>query len=99
MTYSFTGFGAGWLDIDRDGYWDLFLANGAVTRREGQRPQPFDERNLLLRQSDGRFERVWAPALERLAIHRAAAFGDIDNDGDTDIVINVNNGQARLLKT
>ncbi len=97
LTYSFTGFGAGWLDIDRDGYLDLFLANGAVTRREGQHAQPFDERNLLLRQSNGRFERVLAPALERLAIHRAAAFGDIDNDGDTDIVINVNNGQARLL--
>ena len=98
LTYSFTGFGAGWLDIDRDGYLDLFLANGAVTRREGQQTRPFDERNLLLRQSGGRFESISAPALEKLAIHRAAAFGDIDNDGDTDIVINVNNGQARILR-
>ena len=96
LTYLFTGFGAGWLDIDRDGYLDLFLANGAVTRREDNRG--FQERNLLLRQSNNRFENIAIPALEKQAIHRAAAFGDIDNDGDTDIVINVNNGKAILLK-
>ena len=71
-----------------------------MTRREEQRGQaaPFLERNLLLRQSAGRFEKVTATAFERLGIHRGAAFGDIDNDGDTDIVISVNNGQARLLR-
>ena len=100
LTYLFTGFGAGWLDFDRDGHLDLFLANGAVTRREEQRgePQPFAERNLLLRQASGRFENVADPALSGLGIYRAAAFGDIDSDGDTDIVINVNNGRARLLR-
>ena len=35
LTYSFTGFGVGWLDVDHDGVLDLFLANGAVTRRGG----------------------------------------------------------------
>lgn len=100
LTYLFTGFGAGWLDFDRDGHLDLFLANGAVTRREEQRgqPQPFAERNLLLRQASARFENVADPAVSRLGIYRGAAFGDIDNDGDTDIVINVNNGPARLLR-
>lgn len=70
-----------------------------MTRREEQRgsPQPFRERNLLLRQASGKFENVPLPALERQGVYRGAAFGDIDNDGDTDIVVNANNGGAILL--
>jgi hypothetical protein len=100
LTYLFTGFGVGWLDVDRDGRLDLFLANGAVTRREEQRgrPRPFEERNLLLRQVGGRFEELASPALAKPGVYRAAAFGDINNDGDVDVVINVNNGGALLLR-
>ncbi|MBI2687234.1 MAG: VCBS repeat-containing protein [Acidobacteria bacterium] len=93
LSFLFTGFGVGWLDIDCDGRLDIFIANGAVTRREEQRGQkePFKERNLLLRQVNGRFESI---PIGVPAIHRAAAFGDIDNDGRVDIVVTVNNGQA-----
>lgn len=93
-----TGFGVAWQDFDRDGKLDLFFANGAVTRREEQRgqPYPFAERNLLLRQTaTGRFAEVSFD--EPRAVSRGAAFGDIDNDGDIDILLNVNNGNARLL--
>lgn len=105
LTFSYTGFGAGWLDIDNDGWLDLFLANGAVTRREEQhgQPHPFREKNLLLR-NPGRgapFVDVTSSSGEVMGMEdvtRGAAFGDIDNDGRVDILINNNQGSARLLR-
>jgi hypothetical protein len=104
LTYSFTGFGTDWFDFDNDGVLDLFVANGAVTLREEQRgkPEPFKERNLLLRNfGNGKFadhSTDGGPVFELLEITRGAAFGDLDNDGDVDIVITNNNGPARVLR-
>ncbi len=104
LTYLFTGFGTGWIDYDNDGRLDLFLANGAVTRREEQRGelQPFRERKLLLRNdASGRFVDVTAQAgqaFEALEVSRGAAFGDVDNDGRVDILVTNNGGPARLLR-
>jgi enediyne biosynthesis protein E4 len=102
-TAAFTGFGAEWLDYDNDGQLDLFAANGAVNiveRLRGQ-PVPFRMRNLLFRNTgDGRFRETGAeggPAFAEEAVYRGAAFGDIDNDGDTDIVVTINDGPVRLL--
>jgi hypothetical protein len=103
LTFAFTGFGTGWIDYDNDGWLDIFMANGAVTIVEALRgaPYPFHQKNLLLRNESGvRFTDVSAAggaALELSEVSRAAAFGDIDNDGDIDIVVNNNNGPARLL--
>lgn len=104
LTFQFTGFGVGWLDADNDGRPDLFLANGAVTLREEQRgqPHPFREKNLLL-QNNGPgqpFTDISGNAGEALAlaeVSRAAAFGDLDNDGRIDILVTNNNGPVRLL--
>jgi hypothetical protein len=64
-------------------------------------PLPLHQRKLLFRNlGDGRFEDVTAQggAAFRLSeVGRGAAFGDIDNDGDTDVLIANNNGPPRLL--
>jgi enediyne biosynthesis protein E4 len=102
-TAAFTGFGTDWFDYDNDGWLDLFVANGAVNIIEAQRgqPTPFRMKNQLFRNSGkGRFEETSAvagPAFARAEISRAAAFGDVDNDGDVDILVTNNGGPVRLL--
>jgi hypothetical protein len=98
-----TGFGTDWLDYDNDGRLDLFVANGAVNVIEAQRGQvrPFRMKNQLFHNSgDGRFTEATAEggaAFARAGISRGAAIGDIDNDGDVDVVVTDNGGPAQLL--
>ena len=100
----FTGFGVGWIDIDGDGDLDLFSANGAVTIIESQRTAGFEpplrQRNQLWRNNgDGTFSEVISEeAFSPSDVGRGAAFGDLDNDGDTDIVVTNNNGPLTLLR-
>jgi enediyne biosynthesis protein E4 len=104
-TRPFTGFGAAWIDYDGDGWLDLLTVNGAVTVVEAleraRDPFPLGQsRQLFRNRGDGTFEEksdAEASAFRRLEVGRGAAFGDVDNDGDTDVLVANNNGPARLL--
>jgi hypothetical protein len=101
----FTGFGTAWFDFDNDGRLDLLSVNGTVQIIEALRqagdPLPLHQRKLLFRNlGGGRFEEVGRRAGAAFALSdvgRGAAFGDVDNDGDTDVLIGNNNGPTRLL--
>jgi enediyne biosynthesis protein E4 len=100
-----TGFGAAWFDYDNDSWLDLLTANGSVSIIEAQArvndPFPLKMLNQLYRNlGNGRFEDVSAKAGKAFTMNdvsRGAAFGDIDNDGDEDVVIGTAAGPARLL--
>jgi hypothetical protein len=100
-----TGFGTAWFDYDNDGWLDLLVANGGVATIEAQAraKQPFPLRmtpQLYRNLGTGRFEDVSARAgavFKVPEVGRGAAFGDIDNDGDTDVVIGNAAGRLRLL--
>ncbi len=104
-SFSFTGFGTAWIDFDNDGWLDLLSANGAVTQMEEQvrahDPYPMHQTNQIFRNlGNGRYEDFTARAgsvFELSEVSRGTTFGDVDNDGDTDVLIINNNGQARLL--
>ena len=102
---AYTSFGTGWFDYDNDGWLDLFVANGEVKTipalaQAGDR-YPLHQTNQLFRNlGNGRFQEVTAQAGAAFAlseVSRGAAFGDVDNDGDTDILLLNNNGPVRLL--
>lgn len=100
-----TGFGSAWFDFDNDGHLDLFVANGAVTVETSQiisEPFPYLQENQLFRnRGSGGFSDVSlsaGPALRLREVSRGAAFGDIDNDGDMDILVTNCSGPVRLLR-
>ena len=103
----YTGFGTGWLDFDNDGWLDLLAVNGYVHRQVEtvastltDDPFPLGQRNQLFRNIGGRFEDVTNLAgtvFDLVEASRGAAFGDLDNDGDTDVVIGNGAAPVRLL--
>jgi hypothetical protein len=100
----FTGFGTLFFDYDNDGWLDLFIANGAVqllpdlVRKKD--PFPLGQPNQLFHNTGkGSFVEVTdqaGPELQLIEVSRGAAFGDLDNDGDTDVLVTNNNGPTRL---
>jgi enediyne biosynthesis protein E4 len=80
-----TGWGNGIFDFDNDGWKDLFAANSAILDNSDIVDRlPYQQPNLILQnRRDGTFG---VQELPRRAAHRGAAFGDLNNDGQIDIV-------------
>ncbi len=103
----YTAFGVAALDYDNDGIQDLAITNGEVRIIDEQAdagdPLPLRQPKLLFRGlGDGRFEDVTAAEggelFTRPEVGRGMAAGDIDNDGDTDLLLSHNGGPAWLLR-
>jgi hypothetical protein len=98
------GWGCGFLDVDNDGWLDLFYVNGHVypeidrlKRDIGYRQPKMLYQNL----ANGRFREISnlaGDAITGKLAARGAAFGDFDNDGDVDVVVNAINDVPQLLR-
>ncbi len=98
VSLPYVGWGTKFFDYDNDGWVDLFVANGhAYPQRDHYRQRKLVHHN----NRDGTFDEVAAqlgsPLMEE-RVSRGVAFGDIDNDGDVDIVVNDLDGSPQVLR-
>jgi hypothetical protein len=100
----YLGFGVDFFDFDNDGWKDLLVANGHVYAQLATRKLhlTYAQPKVLYRNlGNGRFEDVSAtagPAIRDANVARGCAFGDFDNDGDLDILINNIDRPPTLLR-
>jgi hypothetical protein len=100
----YLGWGCGFFDMDNDGWLDVLICNGHVYPEVEQlkTEAAYAQRKLLYRNlRNGRFEDVSfkaGPGISTPAPARGCAFGDFDNDGDLDIVVNTVNDYPQLIR-
>ncbi len=102
---SFTSFGTGFVDVNADGWLDLVVFSGSVRILEDQvrdgDPFPLGQPNQLLLNQAGRgfidISNQAGPSFRASEVSRGLALGDVDNDGDVDLLMTNNHGPARLF--
>jgi hypothetical protein len=100
----YLGFGVDFFDFDNDGWADVLIANGHVYSQIANKKLhlKYREPKVLYRNlGNGRFEDVSAgagPAILAENLGRGCAFGDFDNDGDVDVIVNNLDGPPTLLR-
>jgi hypothetical protein len=100
----FLGWGAGLVDLDNDGWKDIFLANGHIYPEVNSwfPHLHYQDRKVIYHNAgNGTFVELTSDCgpgavLEKSA--RGCAFGDFDNDGDIDVLANNLNDQPSLLR-
>ena len=100
-SYPYLGWGAGFRDLDLDGWLDLVVVNGHVYPEVdgGVTESDYAQRGLVFRnRGDGTFAETPPTALGTPRVFRGAAFGDFDDDGDDDLLATVMNAPPALLR-
>ena len=103
ITLPYTGWGTRFVDVDNDGLRDLFVAQGHVldTIETSASNLKYRQPPLLMRNTGRRFANVSTGAGPIFSVPlsgRGAAFGDLDNDGDTDIILAQVDGPPVILR-
>lgn len=103
-TRPYVGWGTGFFDLDNDTWLDLFVVNGHVYPQMDQLSSGLGYKQgklLFVNNGDGTFcdsTKQGGAALSELRVSRGAAFGDIDNDGNVDIVVEDLDSSPMILR-